>query len=411
MEEGLDALAEASTVKETENHDVIDEAIRDQGDGYTVFSVPVGLLYRPSEKKLKNAMTKDYMGKAKLVAATDATDVYTEFSGSARLKDGISPTGIYVDRPGLARSATAPSSRLPRTEGDAEPVPKPSTNLARAQTTINVPSNFRDRIAGRAEASSAPAISRNNTMSKPNTPAPSNGTTAPDRFTRSSSLSGPDRSKGLASLSRGPSTKRAPPSALEIRPVPEKAPSGGEKRVSEFYENYLDEYGGSESAAPGPTLPAKPVPDRSRRQRESTMSRNSGLRSAPVGGSMRRRGTSKRFTRGSSRAYEEEEEGYGSGDYEEFSLDNMQKIRVKIHYKDEVRGMALLGDTTFAEFMDKVTSKFEKSMTGLGIKFKDEDGGQVSLRDESDFELALETAREAANGKSEGKMEIWCLDL
>lgn len=195
-------------------------------------------------------------------------------------------------------------------------------------------------------------------MSKPNTPAPSNGTTTPDRFTRSSSLSGPDRSKGLASLSRGPSTKRAPPSALEIRPVAEKAPSGGgmwnvclchahvftkpEKRVSEFYENYLDEYGGSESAAPAPgptstpTMPAKPVPDRSRRQRESTMSRNSGLRSAPVGGSMRRRGTSKRYTRGSSRAYEEEEEGYGSGDYEEFSLDNMQKIRVKVRQHETV---------------------------------------------------------------------------
>ena len=60
------------------------------------------------------------------------------------------------------------------------------------------------------------------------------------------------------------------------------------------------------------------------------MSRNSGLRSAPVGGSMRRRGTAKRFTRGSSRAYEEEEEGYGSGDYEEFPLDTMQKIKVKV---------------------------------------------------------------------------------
>lgn len=43
MEEGVDALAEASTVKETENHDVIDEAIRDQGDGYTVFSVVCNL--------------------------------------------------------------------------------------------------------------------------------------------------------------------------------------------------------------------------------------------------------------------------------------------------------------------------------------------------------------------------------
>ncbi|KAF8736521.1 hypothetical protein AX14_014421 [Amanita brunnescens Koide BX004] len=422
MQEGMEALTEASTLKENANHDVIDEAVRDQGDGYTVFSVPVGLLYRPSEKKLKNAMTKDYMGKAKLVAATDATDVYTEFSGSARLRDGISPSGIFVDQPGLSRSATAPSSRSART-GDADTVPKPAANLARAQTTINVPSNFRDRIAGRAELSSpnTPTISRSNTMSKPNTntPAPSNATMATDRIARNNTFSAGDRSKGLGSLSRGPSTKRAAPSALQIPPIPENAPrSGGlkqpEKRISEFYENYLDEYGGSESATPGrptstPTPPARPAPNKSRSQRESTMSRIS-LRSAPVGGSMKRRSTAKRSTRGSSRAYEEEEEGYGSGDYEDLPLD-MQKIRVKIHYKEEVRGMALLADTTFAEFMDKVTSKFEKSMTGLGVKFRDEDGGQVSLRDESDFELALETAREAANGKSEGKLEIWCSDL
>jgi neutrophil factor 2 len=73
--------------------------------------------------------------------------------------------------------------------------------------------------------------------------------------------------------------------------------------------------------------------------------------------------------------------------------------------------MALLPDATFTEFMDKLTSKFDKSLTGLGIKFKDEDGGKVSLRDESDFELALETAREAAKGNSEGKLELWCADL
>ena len=292
------------------------------------------------------------------MAATDATDVYTEFSGSARLRDGISPSGIFVDQPGLSRSATAPSSRSARTgepsryfiydetdghiEGDADTVPKPAANLARAQTTINVPSNFRDRIAGRAELSSpnTPTISRSNTMSKPNTntPAPSNATMATDRIARNNTFSAGDRSKGLGSLSRGPSTKRAAPSALQIPPIPENAPrSGGlkqpEKRISEFYENYLDEYGGSESATPGrptstPTPPARPALNKSRSQRESTMSRIS-LRSAPVGGSMKRRSTAKRSTRGSSRAYEEEEEGYGSGDYEDLPLD-MQKIRVKV---------------------------------------------------------------------------------
>ncbi|KAF8348373.1 NADPH oxidase regulator NoxR [Amanita rubescens] len=417
VQEGLDTMAEARTLKAKEDHAIIDEAIRDQGDGYTVFSVPVGVLYRPSEKKLKNAMTKDYMGKAKLVAASDATDVYTEFSGAARLRDGISPAGIFVDRPdtnapNLSRSATAPSSRLPRNGND--PISRPAANLARAQTTINVPANFRERIAAIPTSANTPAISRSNTLSKPNNPtttARSNTMAAPDRVTRSNTLSGPERSKGLASLSRGPSARRAPTS-LQIPPIPENASNDKEKRVSEFYENYLDEYDESESVGPEsastPTPPANRTPNKARAQRASTMSRNSGLRSAPVGGSMKRRSTARRSTRGNPRAFEEEEEGYGSGDYEEVSF---EKIRVKIHYNDDIRGMALLPDTSFAEFMDKLTSKFDKSITDLGIKFRDEDGGHVSLRDESDYELALETAREAAKGKSEGKLEIWCADL
>lgn len=73
--------------------------------------------------------------------------------------------------------------------------------------------------------------------------------------------------------------------------------------------------------------------------------------------------------------------------------------------------MTLTPDTSFEEFMDKVTTKFEKSITGLGLKFKDEDGGKVTLRDESDYELAIETARESSKGKPEGKLEIWCVDL
>jgi neutrophil cytosolic factor 2 len=68
--------------------------------------------------------------------------------------------------------------------------------------------------------------------------------------------------------------------------------------------------------------------------------------------------------------------------------------------------MALTPETPFEEFLDKVCAKF--GATSLNLKFKDEDGGQVSLRDESDYELAIETAREAAKGKPEGKLEIWC---
>lgn len=75
-----------------------------------------------------------------------------------------------------------------------------------------------------------------------------------------------------------------------------------------------------------------------------------------------------------------------------------------------MRGMALIPETTFDEFLDKLTAKFGKGMNGLLLKFKDEDGGKVSLRDESDYELAIETARESSKGKPEGKLEIWCTD-
>jgi hypothetical protein len=133
-----------------------------------------------------------------------------------------------------------------------------------------------------------------------------------------------------------------------------------------------------------------------------------------------RRNTSRRS------AYEEEEEGYASGEDFDGPFE-LIKIRVKViktssdlvkreltvaqlHYDDDVRGMALTPETPFEEFMDKVTAKFGKDINGLTLKFKDEDGGKVSLRDESDYELAIETARESSKGKPEGKLEIWCMD-
>src|SRR6266487_3698544 len=64
---GMDDLAYAAKEKQTEEHEVIHEAISARGQGFTVFSIPVGVIYRPPEGKLKNVKVKDYLGKAKLV--------------------------------------------------------------------------------------------------------------------------------------------------------------------------------------------------------------------------------------------------------------------------------------------------------------------------------------------------------
>lgn len=44
------------------------------------------------------------------------------------------------------------------------------------------------------------------------------------------------------------------------------------------------------------------------------------------------------------------------------------------------------------------------------MKFKDEDGTLITLMDESDYDLALETARDGSKGKTERKLEVWCKD-
>jgi hypothetical protein len=412
-QEGLADMEEARKDKATDEHNVIDDAIQDRGEGYTVFSIPVGVLYRPSEKKLKNAVQRDYMGKAKLVASSDTSDVVTTFTGVARLKAGISPSGLYLDRPdlleseaansNLLRSATVPSvmPTMKATDGPR------SAGVERSKTTANVTPSPARATSPKEAGPGAGGITRSNTQITPARASPNAG------------IGGPVR--GLSVRRPGAPPNNAPAAAGP--PVPGKDP-----RLTEFYDDYIDSYGGEDNSPPPPNNQAGGS------DRVGAWARNNanpnyppigrnGSRSAPGSqyapssyggtGSIRRKPTRRNNPRASSRiqsTYEEEEEGYVSGEYEDGPFE-LTLIRVKLHYQDDIRGMTLSPDIPFAEFVDKVTAKFGKDINGLDLKFKDEDGGKVSLRDESDFELAIETARESSKGKSEGKLVIWCTDV
>jgi len=231
---------------------------------------------------------------------------------------------------------------------------------------------------------------------------------------------------------RGLSVRKGSASERDDRPpvVPEKRTDSPSSRLTEIYDDYIDGYADDEP----PPVPALPSPDSGAKSDKISAwarananpnqlpptAQRSTSRSAPAstyapssfGGGSRRRLT-RRSTRRTTVApsmynEDEEEEGYGSGDYDDGPFD-LVKIRVKLHYEDDVRGMALTPETPYEEFVDRVTAKFGKLR--LGLKFKDEDGGKVTLRDDSDYELAIETAREHARGKPEGKLEIWCTDV
>ncbi|KAI0314672.1 hypothetical protein OF83DRAFT_1135692 [Amylostereum chailletii] len=390
QDEGMQELQDAARQKATEEHNVIDEAIRDRGEGYTVFSIPVGVLYRPSEMKLKNSKARDFLGKAKLVATENPNEAYTTFTGVTRLKQGITASNVYMDekdiidlnrKGSLNRSVTEPPPRPRMMESQQN-----NASLARANTTINVASNARERIAPLAQQQTGGSLAR------------------------SATSGGSGNVRGL-SIRRPPQTESPGPSPPPKPPI--------DARMTEFYDSYIDSY--ADPSSPAPPVPAMPASAPAPPPAPSTVApgervaawardANSAPARAPssFGGSMRSGTLKRRPTRRmvAASTYDEDEEGYvtGSGEWDEFEL---MKIRVKIHFADDVRGMALDPATSFPEFLQRVADKFELPSRSMRLRFKDEDGGKVTLQDDSDYELAIETARESAKGRPEGKLEIW----
>ncbi|KAG9308563.1 hypothetical protein JVU11DRAFT_11777 [Chiua virens] len=164
-QEGMTDMQEASRQKITEEHNVIDEAIRERGQGYTVFSIPVGVLYRPSENKIKNSKSKDYLGKAKLVAASDSDDAFTEFTGVKRLqqasesdKEDKEDERNLGAKFSLSRSATVPAPRSSsvyrrisvhshRVHPGTDPIIARRIALERSKTTLQVGATVRPDMA------------------------------------------------------------------------------------------------------------------------------------------------------------------------------------------------------------------------------------------------------------------------
>lgn len=96
---GMQDFGFAQKEKMTQDHDVIDDAIRERAVGYTVFSIPVGMVYRPNEAKVKNLKTKDYLGKARLIATSNSQNTTTGFTGADRQERLRTEMAARDDRP------------------------------------------------------------------------------------------------------------------------------------------------------------------------------------------------------------------------------------------------------------------------------------------------------------------------
>ncbi|KAG8934124.1 hypothetical protein FRC01_005023 [Tulasnella sp. 417] len=410
FDRGMAMLREASNNKVIPEHDVIDEAIQENGDGYTVFSIPVGVLYRPNEKKVANMGSKDYMGKAKLISATPVSpeefvapkrsntiarsnttrriafdDDLTQAS-LARSRSATVPTAPQ-NQAALSRSSSAGNPAVNRASPPSPPpdmplpaIPAEPLNLTRNKSTRLAPAPARPEspvsLPYAAPQDARPVATGLPPQRRPTLKATTKADLPPT----------PPRSESPAQVSRAPTSRY------------------GEGGFTDIYDGYMQ---GSEAE---PRVPARPV--------AAKLLANIAPASKPARSRQPERKSSSTSSSGGSGSFETERDNGArlmAFDFEQ----PLRKIRIKIHFGNEVRGMVVTPDIPLTDFLSSVCAKFSYELGALRVKFEDEDGTKVSLMDEGDWDLAIETARNMNDNESsisgstrpkpgEGRLKIWC---
>lgn len=340
----------------------------------------MGVVYRPNEAKVRNLKTKDYLGKARLVAASDRANAFTGFAGSEiknagravekddRPADNISFAATNLVKPGL--QSKRQQSEPPAGRNAFPPTPPPENDkpaaVTRAASVRNGPKPMPARL-------NIPEPSKSNRYDKMNSP----------------------RSERKAP-SRSASEMRSPPRSFSRAEQPRMRRSRNED--DGYPEDVYDMYGGGSGGGGG-------------------------------GGSSVGRGQSRR----NPRYIEEEEEAsdYDSFDEGEFEMvtsrrpgtsvaggssrggsrrPEIRKVRIKVHAED-VRYVMVSTTIEFSELVDRIRDKF-----GLRRRFKlkvrDEDVPQstdmITMGDQDDLDVAMIGVKQMARKQrlDIGKLEV-----
>lgn len=397
-EPGMQDFMYAVKEKIVEDHNVIDEAIRDEAEGYTVFSIPVGVVYRPNEAKVRNLKTKDYLGKAKLVATSDRTNAFTGFTGS-EIKKSTTRQEVKDDRPSdnisfAATNLVQPGLRSRRQQseppGDRNvfpPTPPPENEraMSRAASVRSGNNGMRPPLAklniqtqenGRYEKAMSPPDGR---------PQLNRSATSTRSFSR-------DRSLARRPTLRG---DEEPQSSIS---------SAGAAYPSDLYDMYQQR--------PGSTQPPRQYqPYQPSRQPRRMMEQPDDPPSDYDDGSVdegdfemlpavRRPGTSQSVR---SRSRRPAQGGGGGGD--------VSKIRVKAFAADDVRYILIGVAITYPDFLDKVRDKFGLEGRRFKVKMRDEDmpdGEKITMGDQDDLDMAIMTSKSQARRERQevGKLDV-----
>ncbi|KXT05110.1 hypothetical protein AC578_7594 [Pseudocercospora eumusae] len=395
---GMQDLIFATREKMVPDHDVIDEAIREQAEGYTVFSIPVGLVYRPNEAKVKNLKAKDYLGRARLVAAQDYQ------SSDPRRQAALAAAGID-DRPGEKLSYAAlnlvrPDLRSRGARQQSEPPihrnvfpPTPPPELERP-----------DSAHGKRKSSESTSSERSNLQAarpgaKPlrlelGVAAFEQKTSPPRLGTKRSESERPamrrDHSAGLTQSREGKSAREQ--RSQQYRETPEVRIE--EDPIEAYSEQVMQQ----------------------QQQSSHQRSRSSAHRSQPV--AIEEEDEDDVISPSDSHsplAFEiippkQSHQGHRSQS-RRAPAPELRKLRIKVHAED-MRYVMTSPSVTYEELSSQIRTKFGFK-GGFKLKIRDEDGDLVTMADQDDLDMAVGMCKAAAakDRADMGKMEMWVQEI
>ncbi|MCJ1472567.1 hypothetical protein MMC13_001216 [Lambiella insularis] len=445
-------LSYAAKEKATPDHEVIDEAIKEEAEGYTVFSIPVGVVYRPNSAKVKNLKTKDYLGKARLIASVNPANSTTNFAGpelkrektirEARPLDQVSFAAQNLVRADLASRARQQSEPpinrnmfppTPPPESDQHPRPSlvstktspaaPPTMSARADSVRNGPPR-RPLDHAPERRGSEDQISPKS--SKSHTDRARLGTirTASEPRYAPNSKYSVSRSAGAAASPPNPWPATAPykqnsisnhrgRGRLFMETIPGDDDDGDEypDELYDLYRNtaYSNPYSSPQQQHRRPSRPDVPRRKSSNYPEDAhhvagevspSTTAHSSLDDFEIlndaGGAMSRPRDVSR-SRGTSRSRARQVD--------------VRTVRVKVHHGEDTRYLMVSTGIMFDEFLERVREKL--ALRGkFKVRIRDE-GDLITMGDRDDWDMAVQGCRREARGREEdmGKLEVWVQEI
>lgn len=423
-EAGLQDLIFAAREKAVLDHDVIDEAIKEQAEGYTVFSIPVGVIYRPNEAKVKNLKKQDYLGKARLVAAheqrhhdprrqaalasmgvDDRPGEKLSYAALNMVKPGLSSRSRQQSEPPMHRNVFPPTP--PPELERPEPVQPPQSHKRRSCESLN--SQYSGIQAHRPAAKPlrlelGAAAFDQKAQSERSRPGPKRSESERPQPRREFSYGSVRSHDGLRRADQHSQSYEQTPE-IHVQPDPIEAhsttvpisisspPSTYSRPNSQHTRTRSGAY--SLHRAHHSIIEEPEEAENEGFETSSTLSASPPLAYEIV--SPNRNASRPRHQRSQSRRA---------------TAPAMRKIRIKVHAPEDTRYVMAGPLPIYTELLEQVRVKFGFKCD-FRLRIRDEDGDMVTVGDQDDLDLAVSACSELAGVERAemGKMEIWVKEV